>query len=492
MMRYVQHTKPLVHLRDTIGAFDALIAELRKRRTTFTEREILEPLWNEGQDARLREDERFWQLEGGQWHLAGQKLANDVLYQRLQNGEWDGNALDQELLQLDNEFGGFHVFCPLDMRLMFEAGTWRPANAERLPILDADQIALLDTHEENLLEEWRVQANGAPWQTLQIVSCLKVLGWEPVNMPESEVVTAWLLQHRDWARVSRDLWQPCSALPFALKLESPRVIPIVPNALTQPPDLTQDDIAAAENPPVDQADESQLPPAAPVTRDDQLSATWHETLRTIHLVNGYLPVPPDARYLYPNAHGIEAFCVLRGIWYEDASSFPVWLDKNEHRFFGQALAERTGFLETGAVLQIHWDASGILLQVKGLDERVNQEEERLADPAALAQLREGIGESYRQSLRTLLELHPEGMTFVELYRALNMRQQHVAHRGSIQAILIISPEFTREGRVWKFDVQRSNPSVLRRAIVLDHVSRDKPLTELVQQVKSQLAKMVAQ
>lgn len=491
-MRYVKPVTPLVRLRDTLDAFDAPMEQLKTRRTTFTEREILEAQWNEGEDVRLREDARFWQLEGGQWHLLEQTLANDELCQRLQDGKWDGGALEDELQRLDAEMGGFHVLCPLDARLRFENGLWQLENAERLPVLDAEQIASLDAYAEPLLDEWRVQADGTPWQTMELVRQLKTLGWEVFGATEIGIVTAWLLQKSDWVRVARDLWQPRTALPRALTVQSPRVLPVRSGpSLHTSPSAPDDSSGEMEPSPEDEPENTSLP-SPPVTRVGQQAATWRETLRTIHLINGYLPVPPDARFMYPNAQGIETFGALRGIWYEDASDFPMWLDRQEHRLFGPALAERIGFLETGALLQIHWDAVGVLLQVQGIDERVNEEEARLADAAALAELRGGIGESYRQSLRALLEQRPEGMTFSELYRALCTRQQHIAHRGSVQAILSLSPEFTRQERVWKLDPQRDDRSVLRRAIVLEHVSPDKPLTDLMQQVKSQLATMVPQ
>jgi len=53
----------------------------------------------------------------------------------------------------------------------------------------------------------------------------------------------------------------------------------------------------------------------------------------------------------------------------------------------------------------------------------------------LKKLRGGLGESYRQTIQTILTATPDGLTFPELVTAINQRQQHEVARGTIRSIL---------------------------------------------------------
>ena len=97
-----------------------------RRRFTFTEQEVLKPLWDEGEDIRLREDSRFQivvlphQSGAPQWHLFMQTVANSALYDLLVDERWDGKDLHTCLEQLDREVqsASLHVFCLHDQRFL--------------------------------------------------------------------------------------------------------------------------------------------------------------------------------------------------------------------------------------------------------------------------------------------------------------------------------------------------------------------------------------
>ncbi len=97
-----------------------------RRRFTFTEEEVLKPLWDEGEDIRLREDSRFQavvlphQTGKTQWCLSVQTVANSALYELLTDERWDGQDLHTCLEQLDREAQRaiWHVFSLHDQRFL--------------------------------------------------------------------------------------------------------------------------------------------------------------------------------------------------------------------------------------------------------------------------------------------------------------------------------------------------------------------------------------
>jgi hypothetical protein len=490
-MKYIQRANPIVHLHDTIKELDPIVSVLQSRRFTFTEADALGALWAQGEEVRLREDARFWQLESGHWHLAAQKLANDLLVERLRKGDWEGRELEAYLLALDEQLGGFHVFCPIDSRLTCLDGTWRLTYEERLPVVSADQKAQLDALVNNLYEKWRIESNAAPWQTQQIITVLNELGWNTSIEDLIGFVTAWLFTRADWARVAQDLWLPRADLPVPQPPKILTVLPVHAKTLADGQSLTKEQTDADGPFTPSEHDDSNDLPSPPVTRDANDALTWRFALRTIHLINGYLPIPPEARTLYPTYQEIARTVALQGIWYEDAARFRVWLNCENNWLFGDALAERIGLLDAGTILRIKWDKSGILFTFEGVDEIINHEEARLADPEALAQLRRGLGESYRQSLRTILTEQVEGLSATDLYRRLCERQRHTVHRGSFQAVLTASPEFYRTGRIWKIKPDVNGEDQFRATLVKYDIPADKPLSGLLRKAQQQIASLIA-
>ena len=124
-------------------------------RFTFDEAVALGGAWQAGEDIRLREDPRFWELDQiAQFHLSHHRLANDLLATRLWQGVWDGRELERELATLDEAaLGQFHVFCRHDSRFVEKDGQLFLAARPRVELppniqttLDAAAQPLLQWH----------------------------------------------------------------------------------------------------------------------------------------------------------------------------------------------------------------------------------------------------------------------------------------------------------------------------------------------------------
>ncbi len=168
----------------------------------------------------------------------------------------------------------------------------------------------------------------------------------------------------------------------------------------------------------------------------KVQAMWTTTLRSIHLNEGFIPIPKAMRGVYPPLMpGEEAVSVLKGLWYDDATAMWIWLDRVHHRFYGPDLLDTIGFLSAGIKLKIEWNADGIVLYEVGHDQEVQQEETRLVDLEELRRLRGTIGEGYRQAMQAVLLAAPEGLIFKEILVALRERQRHEVRRSTVRSIL---------------------------------------------------------
>ncbi|HEY7066572.1 MAG TPA: hypothetical protein VII06_34180 [Chloroflexota bacterium] len=166
------------------------------------------------------------------------------------------------------------------------------------------------------------------------------------------------------------------------------------------------------------------------------AASWVVPLRTVHLVEGFLPVPKSARMIYPvRGPGEGDSTALRGIWFSTGDKVWLWLNRYNDRLYDPALADRLAWSEAGDLLHVEWTGDGILLRIAGHDAAVQEEETRLVDIEALTALRGGLGESYRRSLQMILQGTPDGLSFPNAGAALRERQGHAVHTGSIRAVL---------------------------------------------------------
>ncbi len=432
---------------------DAAYERLKTTRRTFTEREALNEARLEGYDLKLSFDERFSSAEKrlGQipphWKLAGQTLANTRLLNELKAGTWDGRNLDEKLQAIDQEDQLHYTFYPHDPRLFLNRqGAWE-ASGERQVTLSPDLKNALDGYKDRLNARW-LELN-IPLTIGQILSLLEEMGWRHDELSSvHRYLRAWLLTNEHVRRVGEDYWIPTVLLPPEIKRTRLQVLPVR---------------ASAEEARQAQQEHAQHNSASNGEREERVrkreqiifrgtatrtQATWTATLLSIHLIEGFIPIPREMRGIYPPPMpGEERISVLKGLWYDDGSDMWIWLDRIHHRLYGPDLLDKIGFFSAGVRLTIDWNADVIILREAGHDPEVQQEETRLADLEELKQLRGGRGESYRQSIQTLLLNAPAGLTFKEIVLAVRERQRHEVRRSTIRSILA-SGGFIQRAQRW--------------------------------------------
>jgi hypothetical protein len=105
----------------TIPLFDDTFARLGESTVSFTQGDALGTLWGQGEDAWLREDERFRPTPWGRWIAANRYLINDVLVAELGLKSPRAVKLDEQLAIVAGLVGAPTSFCPGDPRLVFDA-----------------------------------------------------------------------------------------------------------------------------------------------------------------------------------------------------------------------------------------------------------------------------------------------------------------------------------------------------------------------------------
>src|SRR5260370_27295473 len=157
--------------------------------------------------------------------------------------------------------------------------------------------------------------------------------------------------------------------------------------------LTQDTIQNVEELTGPEAEEINFP---------NTNVRWRVILRTVHINEGIVPIPKQARVLYPHARKLSNNIALAGIWFSDASEMTVWLDRGKHQIYRNDLQEQLAFLEAGTVLEVTFSTTSIVFGTRGVDQQVAGEEARLIDLTDLSQRRATLVESYKERLRTIL------------------------------------------------------------------------------------------
>lgn len=462
-MRYARTREYRFYPRQAIELLDAVVARLTQSRFTVTEEDVLPSIWAAGEDVRLREDPRFFELEeAGHFHLAAHTLANERLIDRLWQGLWDGTDLNAELARLDDLHPNcFHVFCAKDPRLLLEDGTYVLAARPKVQLPEAWQTQL-DALAAQLLAVHCTLA--VPATTLQLWDEVLRLN-SAIDSAEQHVdwFAAWLHHRSEWIEMSRGLWLPMELVP---KFEPPQmyrvwqihqehaasVLPISPiNQDSTPTENTEKGLDSS--------------PAPPIERHLDASISWTHPLRTIHLNNGYIPIPVTARFRYPKVAGQQPLVAIRGLIQATGHEGWLWLDREQHCFFGDFLRETVEWEEAGRRLHLHWQPEALVIRFGDVDETIHEEEARHLDPQALQGLRMGRGESYRQSLVAILSVSPEGMSFQALYQTLMQRQQHTPSRSSIRTILAQVPEFDWRDGAWHWQEFATAAQALRRCLL---------------------------
>jgi hypothetical protein len=464
-MRYVRPVNFRLNPRQEISLLDPVVTARSGLRYTFTEEEVLTAVWASGEDVRLREDTRFWELEGnGQFQLAQHALANEILADRLWDAVWDGTNLELELRRLDElESGSFHVFCPADPRFIISDDAMVLASSPTIsfpePILKTlDDLAgnLLTHHTEN----------RTPLNTRRLIELiLRIKDDIPVEEDDVDRMESWLCQRPEWTEIARGLWLPTDLVPLLPKPGVVRVWRIVGDS--------DKDVSIEECELVESSDDDGVQsgdcvlrlPDPPVERHPDSVISWTHVLRTVHILGNYLPVPTGARFRCPRfvGHGVVAITALS---HETGREGFFWLDREHHRFFGELLGEIIDWQEAGRKVSITWRPEGIVVRLGEVDWEVQHEEQRHIDPQSLYELRFGRGESYRQSLTTILREREQGLDFRTLYEKLVKLQEHEPSRSSIRAVLSQSPEFFYQDSGWHWRSVEGAAEVFRRRLVL--------------------------
>src|SRR5262245_1320904 len=105
-----------------VQEFDQVVTRFESSLLSFSEAEALKAaFWDFGEDARLREDERFCRTPWGRWTLADRNLINDRLFAQLQSTPDERVPLAEVLPRLKSASGGPPVFCPWDHRFIVKA-----------------------------------------------------------------------------------------------------------------------------------------------------------------------------------------------------------------------------------------------------------------------------------------------------------------------------------------------------------------------------------
>jgi len=461
-------------------------------RFTFEEAEVLVNFWESGQEMRLREDSRFQPVKFSSlhWRLREHKVANDQLYEDLVDEVWDGEGLEIYLQKLDDATSSktFHLFNPADERfILTKDGTL----SSKLVLNDAVSHSELTTEQKQLLVEVLsdLATTNRLWTTNELISELDRIHKFNSVLPAS--LERWLVSHPDWARVGFDRWIPRVFIPQPVQPRRYAVNPVIATGTRFSPTLP------IEFEPIDPEPPTEISTGNNTNDESEnvipLQAIWKVALRTWHINEGVLSVPKAARIMYPHIRKLNSIMTIKGLWFEDASDLLIWLDRSQHKLFGQDLHEKLDFLEAGTILHISWSQAGLNFVQVGEDVSIREEETRLVDLSGLAELRSTQLESYRVGLRRLLEQTPQ--TFTNLYQELCSRQQHKINKNSLRSILSASPEFRfdQKSNQWLLNIEVENATAtkaIRQLVMITHNNQqntNSTLSTLIEANRKKLA-----
>jgi len=393
---------------------------------------------------------------------------------------------------------------------MLPDGTLVPADRERTLVLSPTVQAELDAFGPALLNQWHDEG-AQPLTVRQITEKLGSLGWSKAGERDGWLVArAWLPGWSSVFRAGQDYWIPTDAVPEEPTHSHLQVLPVSSPMESKElatgnigPEAIIDDRGMLPKPvSTSSPGKNQVIQGGPIiTRP----VHWTQPLRTMHLLEGSIPVPPPARSAYPpRAKGEGDKQVLRGLWFDSDEQLWLWLDRTRDRLYGPDLAHRLEWLEAGDLLRIDWLPESIVLRRAGHDDEIQREEMRLVDPVELRALRGGLGESYRQSLQAILSTAPGGLTFAEVVIALRERQGHDVLRGTARTLLYASGFRYHNDRWFAAFQDKEGARRLRSALIESLETKEQPgqmsrpttsanrLSERVHAIRVQLAELVKQ
>lgn len=113
----------------SLPVFDGIVTRFDASLLSFTEAEALKPeFWDAGEDARLREDDRFRPTPWKRWTLANRELINDALFARMQAAPDVGLPVADAVAPSAQA----QVFCPGDPRFVLSKSIIRLAGQRDL------------------------------------------------------------------------------------------------------------------------------------------------------------------------------------------------------------------------------------------------------------------------------------------------------------------------------------------------------------------------
>jgi hypothetical protein len=154
---------------------------------SFTEAEALAELWAHGEDAWLREDDRFRPSPWGRWIGSDRYLINDLLVRALRQDGVSELLLSEQLQSLAGVVGRPTAFCPGDPRLRVDEDRVRLAARElgREPLLeDVGPLLQFRTHLPVLsLKAAAASEPAGEWGPGAEPQEVRPLGWLRVESP---------------------------------------------------------------------------------------------------------------------------------------------------------------------------------------------------------------------------------------------------------------------------------------------------------------------
>jgi hypothetical protein len=170
-------------------SFDALVERVRGSRLSFDDVGLLrDSHWHLGEDALLRDDNRFRMTPWQRWILSETFLANDALCARLHHERRSAVVLESALAELDEVVRRRCVVCAADPRLVVEHGEVRLSARELTdqPLLE-QTVGELERYVTHLpLHSLRAAAASEPageWGPRAQEQVIDTLGWVKVEFP---------------------------------------------------------------------------------------------------------------------------------------------------------------------------------------------------------------------------------------------------------------------------------------------------------------------
>lgn len=351
----------------------------------------------------------------------------------------------------------------------------------------------LDALGDQLLQRWR-EEDARPWTVRKITGVLGELGWSEESAGSSWLlVRAWLCEFPGVTRVGTDYWVPADSVPETPRRRTLTVVPLR-HTHRDMPQSEHENFSALSGSELDALEEDgDLIPSGDGGASDA-STSWTVILRTINVIEGFLPAPTRVRWIYPaRPAGSGQLVALRGKWFNTGDDLWVWLDRTDNRLYGPDLADQLAWCSAGERIQVDWAADVLVLRTAGIDAQVQEEEVRLVDPEALRELRGGLGETYRESLLAILKTAPDGLTFPEVVSAVRDRQLHAAHRGTIRAVLSAGGFIHRGERWFLASDAKDSARYLRLAIgetYLPHDAAPDDPNEIIRAIRARLHEIV--